>query len=1134
MGPVGTTDHHHHQPQHQGHQHTDNQSEHNGSPDRNRFHDQEVDQRPKQSSFTQHHQQQSQARSMQHPKREQVQQDHNMDAFDSVGNENHHAELDEDSEENVDELMDDDDEFEEEGGYDPRRVESYHRTSNSSSFRQGGYTTSSSSSTGPNSNGSQSDRRQFDARNETSIGSENGDGEAKPQQGRWEYRPMEPHPYARRPQSDDIMDNPADGPGSDEDQYNNGGSQEESGPASNGVNNGSSKKRTTPARHKCPQCDKYFTRPFNLKSHQRTHTQERPFVCSFAHCARAFSRLHDCNRHMRTHWRIKPYSCPECHRNFVRQDALTRHLRLDFGHNRCSGYPGPSSGSSAAHGQDGRTASPEDGSSPSNDGMTDPSGTVPRKESGHGDAQPTSAFTRSPSPTSPMVVSPTTQKPKESKSRQNSSISVPRGPPTLAPAPMGHTRIAPREVREASGPYPPRDVDAHARNPAPLSFVHRGPHMERRAVTPPDAIRDETNYHAQHGRSFSHSSFSQGQLPNTGPHSPTSTFPPPKSAPLAGPISNGSGGSEKRPNAPPVPRHSASWSHQGHESSDMPTKISHGSTHSRQAQEGPLSAGRYPEGPHAPDQHHRASRPKLTHSQSEYPAPALDMRRHSPTSPRTEYPPRPENAGQWGAEQRPPDARMRHPSWSSPSSARGPPPPLPGSYPPDHAGPLLHMPPTRAMTMDSWHRGAHYPPHDSRGEQPSPHEMLPRPPTNYSGGSIYSHDSGRDHQFPGTIPHSEPMPRANAKNARRQESEREPLRRSTTEYDRASLPRPPLSPWGPGDHRSRSFHQDAMVDPRARHESYGGPPPLPVPTLHGPPHGREKGFAPRPFDGPTTPAGGPAAPASAPASAVDRGHPYGAGGMVGTERGQSRSNSFLEREPVREGMPTKEGAGDPREYNKHPQRSFGHQDYEMEKRAHDRQSRYADAPKVMTRELRRSMSPQSAPTTSEISPRYQYSSTSSASVPHGGGDRRGPPEPFGREDMERFRSVRPHDRVQSPLTREDQSGYFGESVVSASSSSAGSRSGPSTPYGSAPYPYSGSGTSTTGSNNNNGGGSLSHRGNGPELYHRQLDSRHEPGMMRGSRDRGSIDIAMSPLTISTPTSAGPPSAKRSIPPVGSR
>ncbi|KAF9974388.1 hypothetical protein BGZ73_002213 [Actinomortierella ambigua] len=53
------------------------------------------------------------------------------------------------------------------------------------------------------------------------------------------------------------------------------------------------KKRTTPAKHQCPE----------------------------------------------THWRVKPYSCPECGRNFVRQDALTRHLRLDFGHNRCTGAP---------------------------------------------------------------------------------------------------------------------------------------------------------------------------------------------------------------------------------------------------------------------------------------------------------------------------------------------------------------------------------------------------------------------------------------------------------------------------------------------------------------------------------------------------------------------------------------------------------------------------------------------------------------------------------------------------------------------------------------------------------------------------------------------------------------------------
>ncbi|KAF9427659.1 hypothetical protein BGZ94_004460 [Podila epigama] len=66
-----------------------------------------------------------------------------------------------------------------------------------------------------------------------------------------------------------------DGEGMDDDgSYYDGPGGESNG----GVNNGMSKKRTTAAKHKCPQCDKYFTRPFNLKSHQRTHTQERPFV----------------------------------------------------------------------------------------------------------------------------------------------------------------------------------------------------------------------------------------------------------------------------------------------------------------------------------------------------------------------------------------------------------------------------------------------------------------------------------------------------------------------------------------------------------------------------------------------------------------------------------------------------------------------------------------------------------------------------------------------------------------------------------------------------------------------------------------------------------------------------------------
>ncbi|KAF9353047.1 Metallothionein expression activator [Mortierella sp. AD094] len=45
-----------------------------------------------------------------------------------------------------------------------------------------------------------------------------------------------------------------------------------------------------------PGCDKVFARLYNLKSHSRTHTDERPFVCSS--CQLAFARNHDLKRHI--------------------------------------------------------------------------------------------------------------------------------------------------------------------------------------------------------------------------------------------------------------------------------------------------------------------------------------------------------------------------------------------------------------------------------------------------------------------------------------------------------------------------------------------------------------------------------------------------------------------------------------------------------------------------------------------------------------------------------------------------------------------------------------------------------------------------------------------------------------------
>ena len=111
----------------------------------------------------------------------------------------------------------------------------------------------------------------------------------------------------------------------------------ETGPA---PQRSSSSVKKHPATFQCTLCPKKFTRAYNLRSHLRTHTDERPFVCTA--CGKAFARQHDRKRHEGLHSGAKKLVCRGelsgkagqtwgCGRRFARIEPLGRHFRSEAG-----------------------------------------------------------------------------------------------------------------------------------------------------------------------------------------------------------------------------------------------------------------------------------------------------------------------------------------------------------------------------------------------------------------------------------------------------------------------------------------------------------------------------------------------------------------------------------------------------------------------------------------------------------------------------------------------------------------------------------------------------------------------------------------------------------------------------------